>query len=67
MILFLGAVLALRLEISISFRLVSRPLCVPIFELKCGRLMLLKPGFRIESIAKTASHRNRFYDSGVDF
>ena len=39
----------------------------PIYGLKFGRLGLLKLGFRMQSMAKQAVHRSRFYDSGIEF
>ena len=43
---------ALGLEISIFFRACFQVTFVPLFESKFGRLGLLKPGVRIEGIAK---------------
>ena len=49
------------------FGLVSRPLFVPIFESKFGRLGLLKQGFRIESFAKVNfSLKSLLIDFGIE-
>ena len=57
----LGSFWVPRLDIQFLFGLVSKSLFVPIFESKFGRLGLLNQGFRLESLAKSAFHRNRFY------
>ena len=59
---------ALRFEISISFRACIQVTFVPISESKLGRLGRLKPGFRMERIAKNNFSQNMFFaDVGVDF
>ena len=48
-------------KFQFRFGLVSRSRFVLISEVKCRRLELLTPGFGMEGIAKTHSHRNHVF------
>ena len=63
---YFGSLFITRLEIPIYFGLVSRSFCFPSFESNFRRLGFLKPGFRMERVAKNNfSQKSSFVDFGV--